>query len=417
MNQTISLEKLKTNIALLDKKPGFDELIDSEMAKKLFEGILPVIENDIPLDFPEIHGVSSGGNLLMSSACLLTGETGNGKHAIAYAFAKAVKKWIEDNMGEPEPNLLMQTEPVSHAEEILFMYTIDTELLSVEYGMKIPQVLTELNDAFSELCLTGGESNQVIFLLVENVDTILKKRKTAVLFRHLVDCLLLQPNTPVFITAVCEDKAENIGEDCKPHMMIYECSLPTDIQRTEYLQRFAGRYVNLRLGYSPEDMQAFTENFTYGQMEQLQNMLIMIAKSRALSSRCPVSRLLSDSPYEKKIEIYPYEIEEVCSMVRNNRYRKQLPYQQAIMTVPPAPVPPPPETEVQTIQQEEALKNIPTFNTIGDTMKAIKASSSVEMPSLYAQNQTAVQQKTVSRQESVSVSETEQHEFITEYLL
>lgn len=412
--QTISLEKLKTNITLLDQKSGFDELIDSEMSQRLFGGLLPVIENDIPLDFPEIHGVSSDGNLLMSSACLLTGETGSGKHTIAYAFAKSVKKWIEDNMGEPEPDLLMQTEPDSHAEDILFMYTVDFELLSMQYGMKMPQVLTELNHAFSELCLTGGENNQVIFLLIENIAGILKKRKTAVLFRHFVDSLLFQPDTPVFIAAVCEDKAENICEDCKPHMMIYECSLPTDIQRTEYLQRFAGRYVNIRLGYSPEDIQAFTENFTYGQMEQLQNMLIMIAKSRSLSSRCPVSRLMSDSPYEKKIEIYPYEIEEVCSMVRNNRYRKPLPYQQAVMTAPPASVPSPPETEVQTIQQEEALKNIPTFNTIGDTMKAIKASSSVEMPPLYARNQTDVQQKTVSRQEPVSMAETGQYDFITE---
>jgi len=416
MSQTISLEKLKTNIALLDKKPGFDELIDSETAKKLFEGLLPVIENDIPLDFPEIHGVSSDGNLLMSSACLLTGETGSGKHTIAYAFAKAVKKWIEDSMGEPEPDLFMQTEPAVHAEDILFMYTIDAELLCAEYGMKMPQVLTELNNAFSKLCLTGGESNQVIFLLIENIAAILKKRKTAVLFRHFVDCLMFQPDTPVFIAAVCEDKAENIGEDCRPHMMIYECSIPTDMQRTEYLQRFAGRYVNIRLGYSPEDIQTFTENFTYGQMEQLQNMLIMIAKSHALNLRCPVSRLLSDSPYEKKIEIYPYEIEEICSMVRNSRYRKQLPYQQTVMAVPPAPVPAPPETEVQTTRQEEALKNIPTFNTIGDTMKAIKASSSVEMPPLYARNQTAVQQKTVSREESASMAETEQPDFITEYL-
>ena len=103
-------------------------------------------------------------------------------------------------------------------------------------------------------------------------------------------------------------------------------------------------------------------------------------------------------------------------MVRNSRYRKQLPYQQTVMAVPPAPVPAPPETEVQTTRQEEALKNIPTFNTIGDTMKAIKASSSVEMPPLYARNQTAVQQKTVSREESASMAETEQPDFITEYL-
>ena len=237
MNQTISPEKLKTDIALLDKKPGFDELIDSGLTKKMLEGLLPVIENDIPLDFPEIHGISSGGELLMSSACLLTGETGSGKHTIAYAFAKAVKKWKEDNMGEPEPDLFMQTEPVSHAEDILFMYTVDFELLSMQYGMKMPQVLTELNHAFSELCLTGGENNQVIFLLIENIAGILKKRKTAVLFRHFVDSLLFQTDTPVFIAAVCEDKAENIGDDCKPHMMIYECSFPTDTQRTEYLQR------------------------------------------------------------------------------------------------------------------------------------------------------------------------------------
>lgn len=394
MNKKIPLEELQTDIRLLDTKPGFEELIDTELTQKLFEGLLPVIENDIPLDFPELHGISAGEDMPMSSACLLTGETGSGKHTFAYAFAKTVRQWVTDNSGDNEPDLLMPPEPVS-VEDIFLMYTVNPELLSVQYDMTIPQVLRELRQTFSELCLSGRQQPIVIFLLMENMERILQKRKNAVCFRAFAEQLLSQTDTPVLIAALYEGKAEEIRDDCKQHMTVCECPLPTQEQQTEYLRRFTAKYVNLRLSYAPEDLLIFTEGFTYGQMEQLTNRLLMIAKSRAIHSLYPVSRLMSDVPQEKQIEIYPDEIEEVCNMIKNTRYRKPLPNRQEIFPAvlsPASPTPPVPAEQPQTLQQstQKALKNIPVFNTISETMKAIKASSSVEMPALYTRNKAAV---------------------------
>ena len=391
MNKKIPLEELQTDIHVLNAKPGFEELIDTELTKKLFEGLLPVIENDVPLDFPELHGISAEQNLLMSSACLLTGETGSGKHTLAYAFAKTVIQWIRDNSSDNEPNLLKPSEPI-RVDDIFFIYTINPELLAIEYDMAIPQVLAELRQSFSELCLLGQQQNMVLFLLIENMEKILHKRKNAISFRHFTEQLLFQQDTTVFIAGLCEGKAEEIRDDCKRDMMLYECPLPSQEQQMEYLRRFTAKYINLRLSYAPEDILIFTENFTYGQMEQLTNKLLMIAKSRAMRSRYPVSHLLSDAPQENQIEIYPDEIEEVCNMVKNARYQKPLPCRQEILppVLSPAPIVSTEQPQTSSQNTQEALKNIPTFNTIGDTMKAIKTSSSVEMPRLYIRDKPSV---------------------------
>ena len=422
MGERIGLEYYRRDLRFLKAMPDSSELVNAELMQRLFEGLLPVEENEADVDFPELHSRTPDGVLLKGSVCLFTGEPGSGRHTAAHVFAKTAMTWVESNLGQggdsEEEYALFgsqpQQEPELRVEDYFSFYSLDLELLKLQYGIPYSEVIRELSESLSAYCRREENEGTVMFLMFENVEKVLRKRKTALPFRYLIRQLMSYTAVTVVAAVVYEGRAEEIRDEYKSGMVVYECELPDTRQRLEFLQRFTARYVNIHLRYSPEDMCHFTEDFNYTQMSRLRAMLIMVAKGRAAHNDYRVGHLLSEEPQERRIDVYPNEIEQVCELVNCDRYREPVPAVQQNMVLPAGF---PMQTAVykeESPRTEDVLQEKkeegPIHRTFGEVMKTIGNAPSVELPRMFRDTPNGSYQPEVRRLKDVLSPETTEGE-------
>ena len=324
---------------------GYEEYID------VFRSVIPLAAFDESggvsewQDFDEIFPEVFPGMQKTSSAFLLSGETGCGRHTADRTMMSVVLSTLEDAFYEEAADDSFDIAEEPDFNEFLRFYRLPAACFQAETDRAL---LRAVGEVFSQMLALAAENPSVIcYFSLGSVTPVLENPKAARRFVSCMNRLTGDTRAHCIVTCLYDGRASELPDRLKQPFYVLEFEPPEEKYRREYFHYLSERYPNIRAGLTEDELTEKTEGFTFAMIKQFTAYMMMAVKSEVMAKGRNMENYLyyATIPADEVINVPKEKLERFLAMIAQARYvpkappvpvQTAMPYYQ-----PPLPVQPP----------------------------------------------------------------------------